>query len=180
VAILDFEIIEEPSFTKSLLTYIQLMNRETFEVIYNNLLYVFLSIKKFTKTEDQLETFIDKWLYLLRNMNRIDKYPDNIKDKILMKFLNQAEIAQLDDRERSIYEQSLKIYRDELLVERSREREKREYLAGMEALAATQEELANLKQQFSQIAQNARKQGMSIEAIAQLTGISKEKVIELL
>lgn len=121
IAILDFETKQEPSFTKNLLSYVQLMNRETFEVMYKKLLYVFISMKQFTKTESELHTFLDKWLYVLRNMDKFDRYPDQIKEKILMTFLSRAELAQLDDRERAIYENSLKVYRDEYLVKITRE-----------------------------------------------------------
>lgn len=204
VAILDFEINDEHSFTKSLLSFNQIMNRDTCKVIYDKLTFVFVSMKQFTKTEDELGSFFDKWLYLLRNMDSFEKYPDTIKDKLLMKFLNQAELAQLDDRERSIYERSLKIYRDELLVERSREREKREYQIAMKAMQAMQVEKEAmqaekdvvqaenqvLKQDLEvskqkeflvkQMIQNAQKHGMSIDAIAQLFGLTQEEITQFI
>lgn len=125
IAILDFEIKDEPSFTKDLLTYVQLMNRKTCEVIYKKLLYVFVSMKQFKKSESELNSFFDRWLYVLRNMDKFERYPDHIKEKILMKFLNRAEIAMLDDRERAIYEYSLKVYRDEMLVKMTRDEQDR-------------------------------------------------------
>jgi hypothetical protein len=80
-----------------------------------------LEIPKFTKSENDLENSFDKWLFLLRNMERFERYPDKLKEKIFMKFLEEAELAKLSEYERNRYEYSLKVYRDEYLVQYSRD-----------------------------------------------------------
>ena len=67
---------------------------------------------KFNKTIDELETRFDKWLYLIRNLNRLDKIPDKLREQIFLKLFETAEIAKFTADEARYYEDSLKYYRD--------------------------------------------------------------------
>ena len=116
VAIMDFELENTRSSNNSVLSRVQLLNTETFDVFYSKLTYIYLEVPKFKKAEHELENLFDKWLFLLRNMERLRNIPNNIKEHIFMKFLEKAELAKLSDAERFKYERSLKVYRDDLLV----------------------------------------------------------------
>ena len=116
VAIMDFELENTRSSNNSVLSRVQLLNTETFDVFYSKLTYIYLEVPKFKKAEHELETLFDKWLFLLRNMERLRNIPNNIKEHIFMKFLEKAELAKLSDDDRFKYERSLKVYRDDLLV----------------------------------------------------------------
>jgi flagellar biosynthesis GTPase FlhF len=60
----------------------------------------------------QLETRLDKWLFAIRNLSRLDTAPAPLAEEVFRRFFEAAEIAQLDPEERDAYEQSLKYYRD--------------------------------------------------------------------
>ena len=67
---------------------------------------------KFNKTEDQLETMMDKWLYVLRNLSRLMERPAALQDRVFTRLFEQAEIARFSKEELFDYEESLKVYRD--------------------------------------------------------------------
>ena len=67
---------------------------------------------KFNKDIDQLETRFEKWLYVLRNLNRLDRVPEKLKEQIFEKLFEVAEIAKFNNEQILSYEDSLKYYRD--------------------------------------------------------------------
>ena len=105
---------------------------------------------KFTKGENELETSFDKWLFLLRYMEQFERYPDKLKEKIFMKFLEKAELAKLSEQDRNRYEYSLKVYRDERLVQYSREVEKKEFEQVRKDLAKARNEVDQARNEVNQ------------------------------
>ncbi len=67
---------------------------------------------KFNKSIDELETRFDKWLYVLTNMNKLDRVPDKLREHIFEKLFETAEIAKFTPAQIQSYEDSLKYYRD--------------------------------------------------------------------
>ena len=67
---------------------------------------------KFTKSVDELETHYEKWLYILKNLHKLDRLPENLKEQTFEKVFEVAEIAKFSRDELLSYEDSLKYYRD--------------------------------------------------------------------
>jgi len=67
---------------------------------------------KFNKTVDELETHFDKWMYVLKNLKRLDNIPDKLRIKIFEKMFEVAEIARLEPSEFRSYVDNLNSYRD--------------------------------------------------------------------
>ena len=81
-------------------------------VFYEKLTFVYLEMPKFNKTEDELETMFDKWMFVLRNLGRLLDRPKALQDRIFQKVFEQAEIARYTREERREYEASIKNYWD--------------------------------------------------------------------
>ena len=47
----------------------------TLKQMTDKLEFVFVEVAKFNKREDELETDLDKWLYLLKNMSTLPERP---------------------------------------------------------------------------------------------------------
>ena len=89
-----------------------------------------MEIAKFDKTEDELVTLYDKWLYVLKNLSRLESRPKVLLDKVFDRLFEEAEIAKFTPRELREYEDSRKAYRD---LKNSLDTAKREGIAeGME------------------------------------------------
>ena len=59
-----------------------------------------------------METLFDKWLYVLKNLSKLEKRPKTLRDKIFDRLFNEAEIAKFTPEELREYESSRKAYRD--------------------------------------------------------------------
>jgi len=112
IAILDFVFDQDKHEPEKYRYDIKLMDKETYEVFYDKLTFIYLEMPKFNKTIEALETRFEKWLYILRNLNRLDKIPDKLRERIFERLFETAEIAKFDAVQLSSYEDSLKYYRD--------------------------------------------------------------------
>ncbi len=110
IAILDFTFNLSDQ-DASVFSTIQLKDQNN-QVFYDKLTYIYLQMPYFNKTAEELETNFEKWLFVLKNIERLTGIPDKLKNKIFMKFFGEAEIANMAKEDRAAYEYSLKIYRD--------------------------------------------------------------------
>ncbi|WP_353573267.1 Rpn family recombination-promoting nuclease/putative transposase, partial [Candidatus Albibeggiatoa sp. nov. BB20] len=63
IGILDF-VFEEDKHDKAVFHHeVQLFDKNTKKVFFDKLTYIYLEMPKFTKTEAELKTHYDKWLY---------------------------------------------------------------------------------------------------------------------
>ncbi len=160
IAILDFVFDEDKNDPDKFRYDIKLTDTVTKEVFYDKLTFIYLEMPKFNKTVDELETRFDKWLYVIRNLNRLDKVPDKLREKIFEKLFETAEIAKFTPDQIRSYEDSLKYYRD------------------LKNSLDTAKEEARQERDF-EIAKNALKEGLSVEMTQKLTGLTIKQIEEL-
>jgi predicted transposase/invertase (TIGR01784 family) len=91
---------------------VKLIEIKTKEVFYDKLTFIYLEMSKFNKEEQVLETHFDKWLYLLKNLNKFREIPVVLQERIFRKVFEIAEVANLNEEEMRTYEASLKDKRD--------------------------------------------------------------------
>jgi predicted transposase/invertase (TIGR01784 family) len=91
---------------------IQLLDKQTFEVFYDKLTFIYLEMPRFKKREEELLTHFDKWLYVLKHLPRLQEKPQRLQEKVFEKLFSEAELAKLTPEDMNRYEESLKIYRD--------------------------------------------------------------------
>jgi predicted transposase/invertase (TIGR01784 family) len=149
------------------------MDTQTKKVFFDKLTYIYLEMPKFNKTEDELETMFDKWLFVLRNLSRLFERPKALQEKVFTKLFEQAEIARFSPEERRGYEDSVKVYRDiNNAINTAKKDAKEEGRAeGRKEGLAEGEAKANMD--------NARKmkaKGFSAEVIADITGLTIEEI----
>ena len=147
---------------------VKLTDTKTGEVFYDILCYVYLEMPKFTKTEDELETLFDKWLYAIRHLPTLLKRPEALQEKVFQRFFEAAEIAKFNKQERLEYEDTLKAYRDWYSVMETAEKKG-------EAKGRAEGEA----QKTVEIARNLKACGVDVATIAQTTGLSKEDISAL-
>lgn len=112
VALLNFDL-EEEAFDKNDINHdVGLLDKKTLKVFNDKLSFKYVEIAKFNKTEEELDTLYDKWLYVLKNLSRLDERPSALKEKVFTKLFEEAEIAKFTPTELKEYEDSLKAYRD--------------------------------------------------------------------
>jgi predicted transposase/invertase (TIGR01784 family) len=112
VSIMDFVFDERQADPDKFIHTIGLLDEHTKTVFNDKLRFVYVEMPKFTKTEDELDTHFDKWLYLLRNLARLQAVPRRLQDRIFRKLFEVAELARYSPNDRRSYQDSVKYYRD--------------------------------------------------------------------
>ena len=161
IALLNFHMKEE-SFDEEQITHtVKLCDIDTHKVFYRKLDFIYVEIAKFQKTEDELETLYDKWLYVLKNLYKLEQRPKALRDKVFDRLFKEAEIATFTPEEPRAYEDSLKAYRD---IKNSIDTAKREGRA--EGLAEGRRE----------IARKMKTKGFPVSEISEMTGLHEEEI----
>ena len=111
IGILDFRF-NDKNQRQTVVNEVKLFDTETKEVFYDKLTYIYIQMPNFTKTEKELKTRFDKWLFVLKNLHKFQDYPEILKEKVFKKLFKIAEISNFTKAEHDEYEQSLKSYRD--------------------------------------------------------------------
>jgi predicted transposase/invertase (TIGR01784 family) len=156
IAILDFVFNEDKHDPHKFRYDIKLTDQDTKAVFYDKLTYIYLEMPKFNKTVDELNTRFEKWLYLIRNLNRLDRIPEKLKERIFEKAFETAEIAKFTPDQVRSYEDSLKYYRD------------------LKNSLDTAKEEGKIEIAKSMIAK-----GYDISEIVELTGLTQEQIEKL-
>ena len=167
VSIMDFVFDELHNPTK-FRHDVQLIEAETQKVFSDKLRFIYLEMPKFNKTEAELETHYDKWMYVIKNLARLDRVPEKFQEKIFQKLFESAEIAKYNPTEQQKYQDNLKYYRDwrnalDTAVEEAKEETK------VETRAETKRE----------IARQMKAKRLSNELIADVTGLSIGEIEKL-
>ena len=148
---------------------VKLVDLYTHKVFYDKLTFVYLEMPKFNKTEDELESMFDKWLFVLRNLASLLERPRALQNRVFDRLFETAEIAKFTKTELSEYWDSLKNFRDWYSVISTAEKKGRE--EGREEGLKEGVREANLNN-----ARNLKKLGVAIDVISQATGLSKEEI----
>ncbi|MCU0353085.1 MAG: Rpn family recombination-promoting nuclease/putative transposase [Cytophagales bacterium] len=178
VAILDF-VFDDHSDTPKFVHNVRLKD-DNCKVFYDKLTFIFLEMPKFRKTESELETDFDKWLYFLKNLEKFDEIPARLRNRIFEKAFAIAEIARFNPAQMDAYETSLKYYRDLKNVIDTAEQEGREigFQTGIKE-GIEQGIKEGIKEGIKLVARQMRQNGVSDEDILKNTGLTPDEISNL-
>jgi predicted transposase/invertase (TIGR01784 family) len=123
IAIMDFSF--EDTHPKKYFHRIHLTDEESGEIFYDKMALIFLEIPKFNKREKSLKTDLDRWLFVLKNMSRLEKIPLILRKHIFEKVFNIAEVSNLTKEDYMNYERDLMAYWDDYAIKKSLEHDRR-------------------------------------------------------
>lgn len=151
---------------------VQLMDVCTKQVFYDKLTLIYLEMPKFNKSEDELVTMFDKWLFVLRNLSRLMARPAALQDRIFTRLFEAAEIAKFTKEQYEAYEESLKVYRDwQNTIVTAEQKGMAKGMAEGIAKGRMEQNIAN--------ARSMKLAGLDYEIISQVTGLSKDEIDKL-
>lgn len=164
IGVLNFEFPNNEYPADSFRHEIKLKDVEDNHVFYDKLTFVYLEMPKFTKTEDELETMFDKWMFVLHNLGALLDRPKALQDRVFKKLFEQAEIASYNETERRQYFESQKEYWD--------------YYSTMKT--ALKKGLAQGEAKANRDnAKRMKDKGYAIKEIAEITGLTVEMIEQL-
>ena len=180
VALLNYDMNEEAFSHESINHDVGLLDKQTHKVFNNKLTFKYVEIARFNKDINELETNFDKWLYVLRNLSRLDNQPTYLRNEVFNRLFSQAEIARFDKKELKAYEDSLKAYRDiKNSLDTAKEEGRAEGLAeGLEkGLEKGRAEGASEK--ALTIAREMLALNISVDTIKKVTGLTDNEIHDL-
>jgi predicted transposase/invertase (TIGR01784 family) len=152
IALMDFAF--DDSAPELYLHRVHLANEATGKLFYEKLGYVFIELPKFNKTERELETGLDRWLYVLKNMAKLKKIPVFLTKRIFQKLFDIAEVSNLTKEQYMNYEKSRMAKWDEY------------------AILQTAKEQGKAENQAEVVKNLIQKMGLSNEQVADIAGVT--------
>lgn len=164
LGILNFQAFEhERYFTRHVILDVESKEHHLKELEFN-----FVELTKFNKSENELETTAEKWLYFLKQAGTLDHIPENTNSPVLQTAYEMAEQHKWSRDELEVYEsQMMEVHR----------RKNIEQTAWKEGLEQGLEQGALLEKQA--IAKGMLTKGLDLETISELTGLTSTEIKQL-
>ncbi len=173
IGLLNFEMDDDSADPDEVRHEVKLMNTKTKRVFYDKLTLIYVIIPRFRKTEEQLETLFDKWMFVLKNMSELTSRPERLQERVFKRLFQAAEIAAYSPEELNSYLESVKAMRDmRNVLDFSKEEGHAEGLA--EGLRKGREE--GYAQGVEATARRLLAMGLPTETVADATGLSLDEV----
>ena len=170
VGVLDF-IFDEHRHEDTLIHTVELKNQHC-EVFYDKLKFIYIELPKFTKSLAELTSHTDKWLFVLRHLAQLEEPPDSLHEGVFKQLFEVARIANFSEQEQDMYQESLKIYRDNFNVTKTLIEESVQ--AGIKRGIEQGSE-----QGIERVARQMKIAGLPIQDIAKFTELSSEEIESL-
>ena len=122
--------------------------------------FFYLSLQKINKSTDECENNIDRWIYLLKNMETLNRLPWAAQSAVFQKLESIADVGGMTRAERLQYDEALKKYRDTISV-----------FEGVRMEGRKEGIVAN--------ARKMKSYGFTLEMISDITGLTMEEVRDL-
>ena len=176
VALLNYDLQEAAFAEEDIRHDVGLLDKKTHRVFNDKLTFKYVEIAKFDKPLDKLETCYDKWLFVLKNLSRLERQPKELRDKVFDRVFKEAEIAHFTPAELRRYEDSLKAFRDvKNCIDSAEEKGRAEGREEGRAEGRAEGERAKA----IEIAKQLLAMHLPMESITKATGLSEEELATL-
>ena len=168
-------------FKQQFRTDVVLAEKNTVDQFSDKLRMIYLQLPLFKKEADECENQVERWIYLLKNMETLSRLPWAAQSAVFKKLESIADVGAMSRDERLKYDEALRKYRDTIsvfegvrmdgLMEGRMEGRKEGLMEGLME--------GRMEGQRSEKMENARKMktyGLALDMIAEITGLSIEEV----
>ena len=145
-----------------------LTDLRTGKLFSDKLRFVYIQLPCFTKSADDCENDFERWIYVLKNMETLNRMPWAAQNSVFRRLEEIGEVSAMSKEERMKYDYALKKYRDTLAVMRGAE------MKGVEkgrAEGRAEERLAN--------ARSLKANGIGMDVIVKSLGLTPEEIDKL-
>ena len=146
-------------------TDVALREKSSDSMFSDKLRFIYLSLPFFDKSEEECETGFEKWIYVLKYMEVLERLPFTAQKKIFNHLAKLADVRCLSSEEQEKYDESIKAVDD--------------YYSGLYGSYVEGEEKGIAKGELSkglEVARNLLAMGMSWSQIMQITGLTEEEL----
>ena len=153
-------------------TDVALREKSSDSMFSDKLRFIYLSLPFFDKSEEECETGFEKWIYVLKYMEVLERLPFTAQKKIFNHLAKLADVRCLSSEEQEKYDESIKAVDD--------------YYSGLYGSYVEGEEKGIVKGRAEgelskglTVARNLLAIGMSWPQIMQITGLTEEQLKQL-
>ena len=178
IAFLNFIPLD---FKQQFRTDVVLAEKNTVDQFSDKLRMIYLQLPLFKKEADECENQVERWIYLLKNMETLSRLPWAAQSAVFKKLESIADVGAMSRDERLKYDEALRKYRDTISVFEGARMDG--LMEGrMEGRKEGRKEgrmEGRMEGQRSEKMENARKMktyGLALDMIAEITGLSIEEV----
>ena len=145
-------------------TDVMLREKNSEDPFTDKLRFIYLNLTFFTKEPDDCVTDFEKWIYVLKHMETLERIPFETQKKIFNRLEDVADISSLKKEDMEKYEESQNMVDN--------------YNLGMYSAWLTGNEKGKLEGKI-ETAHNLLLMGMSVPQVMQATGLTHEQVEKL-
>jgi len=162
IAILDF-IYDEKEDERKFRRDVSLKDQDG-DIFYDKLHFKFLQMPLFNKTEHELESHFDKWVYFLKHLEDMDHIPAILNEPIFQKGFDIAEVSHLSTEQYDDYLKSVLSYNEAKAVTDT---------------AFADGKIEGEKAKALEVARTMLAKGFAIDTIAEISKLSTEEIKSL-
>ena len=146
-------------------TDVGLMDMQALKPVSDKFRLIYLALPLFPrKTEAECENDFERWIYVLKNMETLERMPFQAQNALFEKLAEITDVSALSEKDQERYEESLRIYRDNYAAD--------EY-------SFNRGKAAGQAAERTMIAKNMKENGVEIQLIIRCTGLTKEQIDQL-
>ena len=157
-------------------TDICLEDRDTHELFSDKMRFVFLQLPLFDKEENECENDFERWIYVLKNMDTLQRLPFKARNAVFQKLEEIVDIASMSKEDRIKYDESIKVYRDNLVTELYAVQQGRQQGIKEGRQQGIQQ---GIQQEKTDVARRMKAKGYADADIADMTGLPLETIATL-
>lgn len=157
IAFLNFKLDDIGYKFRTDVAFADLKTQEQFS---DDMRLIFLQLPYFVKEADDCENDFERWIYVLKNMEVLNRLPWEAQNSVFEHLAKIADISAMSKADRLKYDESIKKYRDTLCVMEGN------FEKGVE-------------KGIAKVAKAMLAKGMNFEMISELTGLSIEEIKKL-
>ena len=151
---------------------VALREKSSDSIFSDKLRFIYLSLPFFDKSEEECETGFEKWIYVLKYMEVLERLPFTAQKKIFDHLAKLADVRCLSSEEQEKYDESIKAVDDYYSGLYG------SYIEGEEKGIAKGRAEGELSKGLT-VARNLLAMGMSWSQIMQATGLTEEQLKQL-
>ena len=158
-------------------TDVALREKSSDSMFSDKLRFIYLSLPFFDKSEEECETGFEKWIYVLKYMEVLERLPFTAQKKIFDHLAKLADVRCLSSEEREKYDESIKAADDYYGVLMSY------YMNGIDegvAKGVAKGEARGSHHKSLEIAKKMMAKGMDENTIMEITGVTQEEIRKLI
>ena len=129
---------------------------------------IYLQMPCFTKEMEECENHFERWIYILKNMEILERMPWAAQNAVFRRLAEVAEVSALSKEERIKYDRALKRYRDTYNA-----------MTGAEQKGRAEGRAEGEREKALESARRMKAKGYPVEDIAEITGLTVETINNL-